>query len=151
MRQPLKSISASPVEFIPKKHLEDQSLSKTAKEIKDRPLIFMVRKMTREDRYNVRGLLDVDSRISEGQRVNVAINIGSVSRYIWENCVIEAKNVLLDTGEFESLKGRAKDEIFDTEGIDEEIMECIKFIQELSSLNDDESKNSEPSHTSSQK
>jgi hypothetical protein len=136
-RQVLKNINIGPVEFIPKAHAEDQSLSKTAKEIKDRPLIFMVRKMTREDRYNIRGLLQTETRGNE----DVAVNIGSVSRYIWERCVIEAKNVLLDSGEFESLKGRAKDELFDTEGIDVEIMECIRHVQDISSLNETEVKN----------
>ncbi len=147
MRQPLKDLSIGPVEFIPKSHAEDQSLSKTAKEIKDRPLVLMVRKMTREDRYNIRGLLQTETRGNEA----VAVNIGSVSRYIWNSCVVEAKNVLLESGEYESLKGRAKDELFDTEGIDGEIMECIRHIQEISSLNEVEAKNSEPSPTSSLK
>ncbi len=138
MRQALKNIEIGPVEFIPKAMLEDQSLTRTAKAIKDRPLIFMVRKMTREDRYNIRGLLQTETRGSD----EVAINIGSVSRYIWNKCVVEAMNVLVGDGEFESLKGRAKDELFDTEGIDAEIMECIRYIQEISSLNESEVKNS---------
>lgn len=137
MRTVLKDVKIGPIEFIPSNHAEDQSLSKTAKEIKDRPLIFMVRKMTREDRYNIRGLLQTEVRGEE----NVATNIGSVSRYIWNSCVLEVKNVLLDSGEFESLKGRAKDELFNTEGIDQEIMECVKHIQEISSLNEVEAKN----------
>lgn len=137
MRTVLKDVKIGPIEFIPSNHAEDQSLSKTAKEIKDRPLVFMVRKMTREDRYNIRGLLQTEVRGEE----NVATNIGSVSRYIWNSCVLEVKNVLLDSGEFESLKGRAKDELFNTEGIDQEIMECVKHIQEISSLNEVEAKN----------
>jgi hypothetical protein len=55
--------------------------------------------------------------------------------------VLEVKNALLESGEFESLKGRAKDELFDTEGIDAEIMECVRHIQEISSLNEVEAKN----------
>jgi hypothetical protein len=137
MRKVLKDIKIGPVEFIPSNHAEDQSLSKTAKEIKDRPLVIVVRKMTREDRYNIRGLLQTENRNNE----DVAINIGSVSRYIWNTCVLEVKNVLLDSGEFESLKGRAKDELFDTEGIDSEIMECVRHVQEISSLNEVEAKN----------
>lgn len=137
MRKVLKDIKIGPVEFIPSNHAEDQSLSKTAKEIKDRPLVIVVRKMTREDRYNIRGLLQTENRNNE----DVAVNIGSVSRYIWNTCVLEVKNVLLDSGEFESLKGRAKDELFDTEGIDSEIMECVRHVQEISSLNEVEAKN----------
>jgi hypothetical protein len=137
MRSVLKDVKIGPVEFIPSNHAEDQSLSKTAKEIKDRPLVIVVKKMTREDRYNIRGLLQTENRNHE----DVAINIGSVSRYIWNSCVLEVKNVLLDSGEFESLKGRAKDELFDTEGIDAEIMECVRHIQEISSLNEVEAKN----------
>jgi hypothetical protein len=98
----------------------------------------MVRKMTREDRYNIRGLLQTETRGND----EVAVNIGSVSRYIWNKCVVEVLNVLLGEGEFESLKGRLKDELFDTEGIDGEIMECIRFIQDISSLNESEVKNS---------
>jgi hypothetical protein len=138
MRQALKNIEIGPVEFIPKAMAEDQSLSKTAKEIKNRPLVIMVRKMTREDRYNIRGLLQTETRGND----EVAVNIGSVSRYIWNKCVVEVLNVLLGEGEFESLKGRLKDELFDTEGIDGEIMECIRFIQDISSLNESEVKNS---------
>lgn len=137
MRSILKDAKIGPVEFVPSNHAEDQSLSKTAKEIKDRPLVFVVRKMTREDRYNVRGLLQIEER----SRESVAVNIGSVSRYIWNNCVLEVRNVLLESGEFESLKGRAKDELFDTEGIDTEIMECVRYIQEISQLNEVEGKN----------
>jgi hypothetical protein len=137
MRSVLKDIKIGPVEFVPSNHASDQSLTKTAKEIKDRPLVMLVRKMTREDRYNIRGLLQTESRNNE----EVAINIGSVSRYLWNTCVLEVKNVLLASGEFESLKGRAKDELFDTEGIDAEIMECIRYVQEISSLNEVEAKN----------
>ena len=137
MRSILKDIKIGPVEFIPSNHAEDQSLSKTAKEIKDRPLVIMVRKMTREDRYNIRGLLQTESRNQE----EVAVNIGTVSRYIWNNCVLEVKNVLMDSGEFESLKGQPKDVLFATEGIDSEIMECVRYIQEISSLNEVEAKN----------
>ena len=62
-------------------------------------------------------------------------------KYIFENCVVEAKNVLLEDGEFESLKGDKKNELFYTEGIDEELMEVVKFVQEISSFSDAEEKN----------
>lgn len=137
MRQSLKSASNAPVKFIPKVQADDQTLTETAKEIKDRPMVFMVRKLTREDRYNIRSLLMTESRGNE----EVATNIGSVSRYVWETCVVEVKNVLLDSQELESIKGRDKDALFNTEGIDAEIMECIRFIQDLSSMTEAEAKN----------
>lgn len=141
MRSALKNISIGPVKFIPESHAKDQSLSENAPDIKNRPLVFFVKKLTREDRLNIRGLVETDSREVEGQTLDVAVNIGSVARYIWENCVIEVKNVLLEDSEHESLKGKAKDDLFNTEGIDLEIMECIKFVQDISSLSEAEAKN----------
>lgn len=140
-RSALKNINIGPVKFIPQSHVEDKSLSEGAVSVKDRPLVFVVRKMTREDRLNIRGLVETDSRVVEGQSLDVAVNIGSVARYIWENCVLEVKNVLLEEAEHDSLKGKAKDDLFNTEGIDLEIMECIKFVQEISTLTESEAKN----------
>ncbi len=141
MRQALKNINIGPTKFVPKSHAEDQTLSETAKDIKDRPLVFMVRKLTREDRLNIQGLVETDERKKGGEGKIVAINIGTVARYIWENCVIEAKNVLLEEDEFESLKGTEKNRLFDTEGIDLEIMEAVGHVQEISSLAEAEVKN----------
>jgi hypothetical protein len=134
MRQVLKTVDSKPLKFVP---TQDPELKEDAKEIKDRPLVVMHRKLTREDRLNMRGLLDIEER-NGGV---VATNIGSVSRYVWEHCVIEVLNVLSDAGEFESVKGKQKDALFNTEGIDSEVFETVKHIQDVSSFSEDEAKN----------
>jgi hypothetical protein len=135
MRQALKTVDNRPLKFVPS---QDASLKEDATDIKDRPLVIMHRKLTREDRLNMRGLADLEERNGEV----VVKNIGSVTRYIWENCVLEVLNVITDQGEFESLKGRQKDALFSTTGIDSEVMETVKHIQEVSGFSDAEAKNS---------
>ena len=76
-RIPYKTVSTSLVEFIPTKHKDDPDLSKTAKDIKDRPLIFMVRKLTREDRLNLRSLTSFEKRTEAGEEVFVPTNAGA--------------------------------------------------------------------------
>lgn len=134
MRQVLKTVDTKPMKFIP---TQDASLKEDASAIKDRPMVVMHRKLTREDRLNMRGLVELDDR--DGQ--TVAVNIGSVARYIWENCVLEVLNVLTDAGEFERVSGRQKDVLFNTDGIDVEIMETIRHIQDVSSFSEAEAKN----------
>ncbi len=136
-RSSLKTLSITPVEFIPLFHKEDADLSKDAKEIENRPLIFIVRKLTREDRFNIRGLAEVASK----DEIDRVTNMGSIFRYIFEHCVLEVKNVLLEAEKLESVKGDKKNSLFNTEGIDLEIAECIAFIQEISSLTETEAKN----------
>ncbi len=138
MRQVLKTVDTKPMKFIP---TQDASLSETAQAIKDRPMVVMHRKLTREDRLNMRGLMKVDAREVDGKDETVAVNIGSVARHIWETCVLEVLNVLTEDGEFESVKGRQKDALFNTEGIDVEIMETVKHIQDVSSFTEAEAKN----------
>lgn len=138
MRQVLKTVDNKPCKFVP---TQDAGLSESAPEIKNRPLVVMHRKLTREDRLNMRGLIEFEERMVDGQAQVVALNIGSVAKYIWENCVIEVLNVLTQDGEFESVKGKQKDDLFATEGMDNEIMETIKHIQDVSSFTEAEAKN----------
>ena len=139
MRKAIKTISSDLIKFIPKAHAEDKALSETAKELKDRPLVFMVRKMTREHRFNLGSLLDI--RKASGQDSLTVGNLGTASRYIWESCVVSVKNVLTDEGEFEEVKGDQKNALFNTTGIDNEITECVKHIQDISTLDEAETKN----------
>lgn len=137
MRQVIKSVSTKLEKFIPKSHAADPELSETAKEIKDRPMVFMWRKLTREDRYNISSLIRTDITNDE-----VAIqNLGTLARYIWEHCVAEVHNVLLEAEALECVKGVDKDRLFNTEGMDNEIAEVIRHVQENSSLSDAEAKN----------
>ncbi len=68
-------------------------------------------------------------------------NLGTVARYVWDNCVVEVQNVLLGDEALESVKGEEKNRLFNTSGMDTEIAEIIRHIQENSSFTDDEAKN----------
>lgn len=139
-RKIFKSAVNELASFIPSTQKDDQELSLEAKAISDRPLVFMVKKLSREDKYNLRGLAETESREVNGETQEVLTNMGSVSRYIWEHCVVEVKNVLTQEGEFDSVKGRDKDALFDTQGMDTEIMEAIGFAQKISTFTEEEAK-----------
>lgn len=137
MRQVIKTVSSKPEKFIPKSHAEDQTLSEDAKDVKDRPLVFMWTKLTREDRYNISSLIKADKTDEETQ----VQNLGTLTRYIWEHCVVEVLNVLLDGEVIESVKGLEKNRLFNTQGMDGEIAEVIRHIQTQSNLTEAEAKN----------
>lgn len=137
MRQVIKTVSNKPVEFIPTSQKEDATLSKDAPEIKNRPLIFMVRKLTREDRFNLQSLAEINEKNGE---INVS-NMGTVAKYIWDNCVVEVLNLMSDIGEFDSAKGKIKNSLFSAEGLEQDVAEVIKFIQDSSSFTEEEAKN----------
>ncbi len=140
-RKILKTISSELVEFIPSTHASDQELSKTAKDISKRPLIFKVRKLTREDKINISFEGKRDIRDVDGQDQIVVVNAGTILKYLWENCVIEVHNVLFEDKEIEVARGEEKNALFDTTGMDLEITECLQFVQKLSTFSDDEAKN----------
>lgn len=135
-RSVYKTVSNNVVEFTPKAMREDPALSADAQNIEDRPLVAGVRKMTREERLNLQGILE-NKVVGEN---TVTTNIGTALRFIWKTCVIYVKNVLLDKEKLDEVRGAQKDALFDTEGIEGEISEIIQFIQEISSLNEQEAK-----------
>lgn len=137
MRQPIKSVSTKPEKYIPKAHREDPDLSESAKEIKDRPLVFWWKRLTREDNYNIGSLIEAKRNEDE---LSIK-NLGSLARYIWENCITQVDNVLLDDGAYDSLKGAEKNRLFATQGLDLEIAEVIRHVQEQSSFTETEVKN----------
>lgn len=135
MRQSIKTISIKPEKYIPKG--QDEALKEDAKEVADRPLVMYWRKLSREDRYNLSSLVETKD-VSE---VTMVRNLGTVARYVWDNCVVEVCNVLLDDGTFESLKGVEKNRLFNTSGMDSEIADTIRHIQEQSRFTEAEAKN----------
>ncbi len=137
MRQFVKTISTKPEKFIPPSHAEDSSLSEGAPDIADRPLVVYWKKLTREDRYNLSSL--VESKVVDNE--SSVKNLGTVARYIWDNCVTEVQNVLLGDEALESVKGEEKNRLFNTSGMDVEIAETIRHVQENSSFTDSEAKN----------
>lgn len=136
-RVKVKTISTKLEKFIPPSHATDATLSESAKEIAERPLIALWKKLTREDRYNLASLVEsktVDEELS-------VTNLGTVARYVWENNVIELQNVLLEDEALEAVKGEEKNRLFNTSGMDTEIAEIIRHVQENSSFTDSEAKN----------
>lgn len=134
MRQAIKTVSSKAQKFIPSTH---KSFDEGAKEIKDRPLIIMGKPMNREDRYNLQSLIEVKG-VEDGRYVS---NLGTVSRYIWNNCAVEVLNVVAEEGDKESVKGYEKDRLFDARGLETEVAEFIRWVQDISRLDETEAKN----------
>lgn len=134
MRTKIKTVSSKAQKFIPKGH---EGFDENAKDIQDRPLVIMGRPLTREDRLNISSLMDTKS---SGGEIQVA-NLGTVSKYIWEHCALEVRNVVADEGNFEAVKGADKDRLFSAQGLEDEVFQFVAFVQEISRLNEDEAKN----------
>jgi hypothetical protein len=141
-RNVIKSISRMPEKFIPSTHRNDPSLKEDNADILDRPLIFYVRKLTRDEQFKVRELLEYkdDLHPEKGSK-----GLGDVLKFIWENNVTEVRNVVIYEGgqvvKHEGLAGAAKDALWNTEGMDVEINEAILFARGISSLEEAEVKN----------
>lgn len=141
-RQPIKTISVTPEKLIPKSHLADKTLREDAPDIKDRPLVFYVRKMSRDEHFKVREMLELKDDLKPEKGI---IGSGNVAKYIWETNVTEVRNVVVEeagnVATFESLTGKAKDDLWNTEGMDSEIGEAILFARTTSQLDEAEAKN----------
>lgn len=141
-RSAIKTISRVPEKFIPSKHKADPDLSEDAPNIKDRPLVFYVRKMSRDEQFRVRELIEFkdDSKPEKG-----FLGTGDLARYIWENNVTEVRNVLImENGNpvtYESVAGQQKNDLWNTEGMEDEITEAIIFARGISALEEVEAKN----------
>lgn len=142
VRQVIKSISSNPVKFIPKLHAEDTTLNEANAEIKARPLVFMVKKITRDGHFRIREMLEFKDDMNPKKGV---IGSGDVAKYIWENYVLEVRNVVIQDGDevktYESLVGEEKNKLWNTEGMDAEITEAILFARSESFLESNEVKN----------
>ena len=134
-RSVIKTISTKLEKFVPT--CQDKSLDENAPNIADRPLVAYWRKLSREDRFNISSLVEKKD-VDETMMIR---NMGTVARYIWDNCVIELCNVLLEEGPVESVKGIEKNRLFNTEGMDEEIAEIIRHVQDNSIFTESEVKN----------
>lgn len=141
-RSAIKTISRVPEKFIPSNHKEDKSLSEDAPNIMDRPLVFYVRKMSRDEQFKVRELIEFKDDLKPEKGLKGS---GDVARYIWENNVTEVRNVVIKEGDevktYESLAGQGKNDLWNTEGMDMEINEAILFARNISVLEDAEAKN----------
>lgn len=141
-RSAIKSISRKPEKFIPSIHKNDSSLSEDNSDIMYRPLVFLVRKLSRDEQFRVRELLEYkdELRPEKGSK-----GLGDVLKFIWENNVVEVRNVVIQGADgietHESLVGKAKDDLWNTEGMDMEINEAILFARGISMLDEVETKN----------
>jgi hypothetical protein len=134
MRKQIKFVSSKAQKFIPKGH---ETFDENAKEIQERPMVIMARPMNREDRYNIQSLMEIKRN---GEEASVS-NLGTVARYLWDNCVLEVRNVVREDASLEVVKGAEKNQIFGAQGCEEEVAQAIAWIQEISRLNEDEVKN----------
>lgn len=141
-RNAIKTISRQPEKFIPSEHKADKSLDENAPDIMDRPLVFYVRKMGRDEQFKVRELLELKDELKpeKGSR-----GLGQVLKFIWVNNITEVRNVVIQEADqvakYESLTGKAKDDLWDTEGMDREILEATMFSRGISVLEEPEVKN----------
>lgn len=140
-RQSLKTISPKAEKYIPKKYQEDVSLSEGASEVKDRPLIFEWKRLSREDKLNIQSMGGFNtSQTDEGPEVTLT-RMGDVAKYIWDNAVAKVFNVILDDKPYDVILGAEKDKLWYSEGMDEDIVEIILHIQKESYLTEVEAKN----------
>jgi hypothetical protein len=141
-RQPIKTISTNPVKFIPSNQKLDPSLTEEAANIADRPLVFFVKKITRDGHFKIRELLEFKDETNHKRGLTGS---GDVAKYIWENYVVEVRNVVINEGDevktYESLVGEEKNKLWNTEGMDAEMTEAILFARSESYLSETEAKN----------
>jgi hypothetical protein len=142
MRKTVKTISSVPEKFIPKSHLEDKDLDENSPDIKKRPMIFYVRKLNRDEHFKMSEMLEFKDEFNRKRGV---IGSGEIAKFIWENNVTEVRNVVIQEGDnvvtYESLTGKAKDDLWNTEGMDAELNEAILYARTSSELNEAEAKN----------
>lgn len=138
-----KTISMVAEKFIPSSHASNASLHEGAGNIYDRPLVIWWRRLTREERINLSGLIDAVEVVAttEEEEKRRILNLGTLARYVWDNCITKVENVLIDDEAFESLEGVEKNRLFNTNGMDAEISEAIQKVQSESVFRDTEVKN----------
>lgn len=142
MRKVIKMISSNPVKFIPKSHASDTELNENDTDIMKRPMVMFIRKLTRDEQFHISEMIDLKDNTDPTKGV---LGSGDVAKFIWETCVTEVKNVVVnedgETKTYDSMTGIAKDKLWDTEGMDGEITEAIFFARSSSKLDEAEAKN----------
>lgn len=137
-----KTISMVVQKFVPTTHAMNPDLHVDAEKIEDRPLVFWWRRLTREERINLSGLIEADDVMDVEEKESRKIrNLGTLSRYIWDNCITKVENVLLDGEAIPLLEGAEKNRFFNTSGNDVEISEVIQLVQKESIFKESEVKN----------
>ena len=150
-RTPIKMVSNEPIEFIPEEY---KDLDPKAEKIADRPLVFVGKRMTRDQKFALQELMKF--KYPEGvtfdtpEEFQKAVEItgrGDAYKYIWDHCITEIKNVLLldpkdnKVVEYDVLKGKDRDKLWNTEGEDANILQAVAFFMDTSKFTEEESKN----------
>lgn len=141
-RTAVKMISRTPEKFIPPTHKEDADLDEANADISKRPLVFMVRKMSRDEQFKMRDILEFKDDLDMTKGVK---NSGELAKFIWETNVIEVRNVVVHEADgvktYPVLSGKAKDDLWETQGMELEMNEAIIFARNISTMDDVEAKN----------
>lgn len=143
MRNKIKYISMKPEKFIPTTMKDDATLDENAPDVINRPLFFYVRKLTRDEQFRVRELLELKDEADPAKGIKGS---GDIAKFIWCNCVTSAHNVVVEEldgsiNAQEIVTGKAKDNLWNTEGMDVEIHEAILFARNNSAHSEAEAKN----------
>ncbi len=143
MRSKIKFISNKPEKFIPSGHRNDPTLNESAPDVKDRPMFFMIRKLTRDEQFKVREMLELKDESDPSRGIKGS---GDIAKFIWENCIVSAHNILVDEGDeiavgHDVMTGKEKNKLWDTEGMDIEMHEAILFARTHSMHTEVEAKN----------
>ena len=133
-RKAIKTVSNEPEEFIPEKMREltnDGTLEQT-------PMIFVGKRTNRDQQWLLQDMIELKDSKDPDKGIK---NMGVAFKYMWQNLIIEVKNVLA-VGD--SFKGAEKDALWDTsQGMDDEITEAITHFYTRSKLDEDEVKTSD--------
>ena len=150
-RKALKTISNKELDFIPEGYEE---FDPKAKDIYERPLIFVGKRLTRDQYFEFQELTKAEypkgmdvSKLTKEERIEHVMVKGKKDafRYVWDNCVTKLKNVIIEVkGKVEKMDECAdKELIWDgAEGLNAEIMQALAFFIDESSFSEADSKNS---------
>ena len=138
-RKAIKTISNREVRYIPE---EQRDLVESAEKMIDRPLVFIGKALTNDQKWIMRDIVVVDEK-DGAKKVK---GLGEAVKYIWQTCVSEVLNVIQkdENGsitELKSVKGTDKDALWNT-NMEADIIEVCNHLRELSELDEEEVKTS---------
>ena len=136
-RKPVKTVSNEPTEVIPEAY---KDLERNAPEMLDRPLIFIGRKTNRDEQWAIQDYIELKDKSDADRGVK---GMGEAYKYLWENIILEVKNVVSDKGNVDSVKGDDKNALWYAEGMEDDITEAITHFHYTSKLDEGEVKTSD--------
>ena len=137
MSRKIKTVSNAPTEFIP---TQWKDLDVNAEKMEDRPLIIVGRKTNRDEQWAMQDYIELKDKNDPDRGIK---GMGEAYKFLWENIVLEVKNVVSDKGEFESMKGADKNLLWYAEGMEDDITEAITHFHDASKLDEGEVKTSD--------